>query len=297
MAFDPGTLKLFLRIDALGAFGRAGREIGLSATATTQRIKRLETELGVTLFNRTTRAVSLTADGKVFAAHAQRILGTIEDARSDLSNGSADIQCELRVTSSASFGRRYIAPCIAEFLQAYPQVSVRLELSDGIVDIVEHGFDLALRIGTLAPSTLIARRLADNPRILVASPVYLQRAGTPQQPADLANHNCLVLAENRHWKLRDEAGQIHDIKVQGNFSANYGEMITEAALADVGIALKSVWDIHHLLRDGSLLSLLSGYSIEPTWSLWAVRPPGQMVPARVRVFLDFLDAKFNSQPG
>ena len=165
-----------------------------------------------------------------------------------------------------------------------------------MVDIVEQGFDLALRIGTLTSSTLIARKLADNPRILVASPDYLQRMGTPQQPADLEQHNCLVLAHNHNWKLRDAAGQPHEVRAHGNFSTNYGEMITEAALADLGIALKSVWDIHHLLHDGSLQPVLQDFSVEPVWSLWAVRPPGRMVPARVRMFVDFLEAKFSSLP-
>ncbi len=196
------------------------------------------------------------------------------------------------MAGSASFGRRYIAPYIAEFLRAYPDVRVRLELSDGVVDIVEQGFDLALRIGTLASSTLVARKLADNPRLLVASPAYLEGAGRPRRPEELASHNCLVLAENRTWKLRDGAGQVHVIRVTGNFTTNYGEVITEAALADAGIALKSLWDIRHLLAESSLLPVLEGYTVEPVWSLWAVRPPGQMVPARVRAFIDFLEIKF-----
>ena len=292
MALESTSLELFVRVAALGAFGKAGREFGLSPTAATQRIKRLEVELGVKLFNRTTRAVALTTDGEVFLGHAERILANVEDARSDLSGGSTNIKGELRVTGSASFGRRYLAPHIAEFLRAHPDVRVRLELSDGVVDIVEQGFDLALRIGTLASSTLVARKLAENPRLLVASPAYLDREGRPRQPEDLASHNCLVLARNRNWKLRDRAGEVHEVRVTGNFATNYGEVITEAALADAGIALKSLWDIRHLLADGSLRPVLDDYSVEPVWSLWAVRPPGQMVPARVRAFIDFMEMKF-----
>jgi DNA-binding transcriptional LysR family regulator len=294
MSFDPGTLKLFLRIAALGAFAKAGRELALSPTATTQRIKALEAELGVTLFNRTTRAVALTADGKVFMTHATRILESIEDARSELAADRQNISGELRVAGSASFGRRHIAPCIAEFLQTHPQVSVRLELSDNIVDIVEKGFDLALRIGTLSSSSLVARKLADNPRLLVASPAYLERAGTPQTPAELAAHNCLVLADNHHWKLRDQSGKLHEQKVHGNFSTNYGEMITEAALANAGIALKSIWDIRYLLAQRKLIPVLEDYTIEPAWSLWALRPPGKVAPLRVSVFIDFLHTKFQT---
>ena len=138
-----------MRVSTLGAIGKAGREFGLSATAATQRIKGLEKELGAKLFNRTTRVVTLTAEGELFLNHANRILASFEDARTDLSGGLKNIRGQLRVTSSASFGRRHIAPHIAEFLQCYPEVTVHFDLSDSVIDIVEHGFDLALRIGSL----------------------------------------------------------------------------------------------------------------------------------------------------
>ena len=294
MSLEPDTLKLFVRAAVLGALGKAGREFGLSATATTQRIKGLERELGVQLFNRTTRAVSLTADGQVFLGHAKRIIESIEDARSDLSGSSRNIKGDLRVAGSASFGRRFIAPFIAEFLTVYPDINVELELSDGIIDIVEQGVDVALRIGDLSSSTLVARKLADNPRVLVASPKYLSDAGYPRSVADLSLHNCLVLSGNRNWKLCDAANRIHDVKISGNFSTNHGEVVTEAALAGVGIALKSVWDVRHLLADGTLRPVLEEYTIEPVWSLWAVRPPGRVVPARTRAFVDFIEMKFNA---
>ncbi len=289
---EQTTLELFVRAASLGAFGKAGREFGLSPTAATQRIKGLEAELGVKLFNRTTRAVSLTTDGEVFLGHAKRIIANLEDARSDLSGGTANIKGELRVAGSASFGRRYLAPYIAEFLRVHPDVRVRLELSDGIVDVVEQGFDLALRIGSLTSSSLVARKLADNPRVLVASPTYLKKAGQPQRPEDLLSHNCIVLDENRSWKLRGGDGKIHEVRVSGNFTTNYGEFITESALAHAGIALKSRWDIHPLLAEGLLRPVLEDFKIEPEWGLWAVRPPGQMVPARVRAFIDFMAMKF-----
>lgn len=292
MSFEPSTLELFVRVANLGAFGRAGRQFGLSPTAATQRIKGLEAELGVKLFNRTTRAVALTADGEMFLGHARRILQSIEDARTDLSGGTKNIKGALRVTGSASFGRRHIAPYVAEFLRAYPEVSVRLELSDGIVDIVEQGFDLALRIGVLTPSSLVARKLVENPRLLIASPAYLESAGRLRRPEDLMSHNCIVLGENRTWKLRDRSGAVHEVRVSGNFSTNHGDVVTEAALADGGIGLKSLWDVRQLLTEGSLLPVLEDYTVEPVWNLWAVRPPGQTVPARVRAFIDFMEMKF-----
>jgi len=292
MSFHPRTLELFIRVAALGALGKAGREFGLSPTAATQRIQALEAELGVKLFNRTTRAVALTAEGEVFLVHARRIITSVEDARSELSGGTTNIKGELRVAGSASFGRRYIAPIISEFLHTHPDVRVRLELSDSVVDVVEQGFDLAFRIGSVTGSSFVTQKIADNPRLLVASPTYLENSEPLRQPEDLISHNCIVLADNRNWKLRDRKGEIHEVRVAGNFTTNYGEAITEAAVADAGIALKSIWDIRELLAAGSLIPVLEDYCVEPLWSLWAIRPPGQMVPARVRAFVDFMEMKF-----
>lgn len=292
MSLDSDTLKLFARIATLSAFGEAGREFGLSPTAVTHRIKGLESELGVSLFNRTTRTVALTANGELFLKHTTRILESIEDARSEIAGGKNNIRGLLRVATSASFGRRFIAPHIAEFLDIYPHVSVKLDLSDRIIDIVEQGFDLALRIGTLSSSSLIASKITDNPRILVASPAYVKKAGKPQVPQDLTSHNCLVLGDNRNWRLRDEHGVVHDVRVAGNFSTNYGEVTSEAAIAHVGIALKSKWDIEQQLGDGSLVPVLETYAVDPLWSLWAVRPPAQIVPARTSVFIEFIKNKF-----
>ncbi len=292
MSLDPRTLELFVRVAALGAFGKAAHAFGLSPTAATQRIKGLEAELGVKLFNRTTRAVALTADGEVFLVHAKRILTNFEDARSDLSGGSTNVKGELRVTTSASFGRRYVAPYIAEFLAAHPNVSVRLDLGDAVIDIMEQGYDLALRIGTLTSSTLIARKLAVNPRLLVASPDYLSKKGHPKTPNDLTAHNCLVLGENRIWQLKGPDGATHNVRVSGNFVTNYGEATTEAALHGAGIALKSRWDIGPQLDNGLLVPVLDTLTVHPEWSVWAVRPPGQSVPARVRTFIAFMERKF-----
>lgn len=164
--------------------------------------------------------------------------------------------------------------------------------SDRVVDIVDQGFDLALRIGTLPSSSMVARKLADNPRLLVASPVYLKKAHIPRQPKDLASHNCIILGENTRWKLLDDKGGIHEMRVKGNFTTNYGEVVTEAALAHTGIALKSIWDIRHLITEGSLVPVLEDYVVDPLWKLWAVRPPGQIVPARVRTFISFMEGKF-----
>lgn len=294
MSLDSDTLQLFARIATIGAFGEAGREFGLSPTAVTHRIKMLERELGVTLFNRTTRTVALTANGEMFLKHTYKILDHIEDARSEMAGGKDNIRGELRIAGSASFGRRYIAPHIAEFLDIYPHVRVNLDLSDRVIDIVEQGFDLALRIGTLTPSSLIASKICDNPRILVASPEYLRKSGIPSTPEELASHNCLLLGHDRNWRLQDANGKVHVVRVSGNFSTNYGDVTAEAAIAGVGIALKSRWDIEQQLSEGTLVPLLEPYTVDPVWSLWAVRPPAQNIPARVRAFIDFMKDKMSN---
>lgn len=296
ISMDLKSLELFVRIAALGAIGKAGRELGLSRTAATQRIQELEARVGTQLLHRTTRAVSLSADGEVFLAHAKRIISSVEDAFADLQQSPDAIQGELRIASSASFGRRMITPYVADFLAMYPKVSIQLDMSDGVVDIVEQGFDMAIRLGELAPSTLKARALAASPRVVVAAPDYLAREGIPERPDDLKAHNCLVRADVRTWRFRatDEAGL--EVRVSGNFSTNLAEGITEAALSGLGIARKCVWEIAEHLETGALVTLLDSYIVVPEWRVFAVRSPSHRPPPRVRAFADFLDARFRTVP-
>ena len=220
MSLDLKSVEFFIRVAALGAIGKAGAEFGYSATAASQRIQNLEHALGAKLLNRTTRSVSLTRDGELFLNHAKKIIADVEDAVTDLQGTGKIIKGELRVTASASFGRRYIAPFIGEFLKQHPEVSIQLELSDSMFDIVRHGFDLALRIGVLEPSTLLAKKIADSPRLLVASKDYVNKYGMPKVAEDLVSHNCLLLGDMRLWQLRNEAGKLSEIKISGNFSTN-----------------------------------------------------------------------------
>ena len=294
MSFDLKTLRLFVRVAATGAIAKAGAEFGYSPTTSSQRLQALEAQLGCKLLNRTTRSVSLSADGEVFLAHAQKILADVDDAFIDLQGADTALRGELRVAASASFGRRYITPFIGEFFRKHPEVSINLALSDTTFDIVQHGFDLAIRIGALAPSTLMARKIADNPRILLASPEYLKIHGTPMCPADLARHNCITLNENRTWGLRDQTGKTTQTRINGNFNTSYGEAVTEAAATGVGIALKSKWDVLHHLKDGTLVPVLIDYAVEPDWKIWAVRPPGRLISARVRIFTEFIEAKLDT---
>ena len=294
MSLDPKSLELFVRVAALGAIGKAGAELGFSRTVATQRIQDLETAVGAQLLHRTTRTVSLSVDGEIFLGHARRILEDIEDALSDLQNDPTTVSGELRVASSASFGRKHLAPYMAEFLDLYPKLSVLLHLSDTAFDIIDNGFDLAIRLGELAPSTLKACRIGESPRVTVAAPHYLARNGVPTAPAELRDHNCLIRSDVRTWKTCGPDGQIEEVKVSGNYATNLAEAITEAALTGVGIARKCRWEVAEHLEAGALVVVLPDYTVLPEWGIYSVRPPSR-TPLRVRAFTDFIADKFEER--
>lgn len=291
MSFDVKNLELFVRVSTLGAIGRAGAEFKLSPTNATQRIQALEAELGVKLFNRTTRAISLTPDGEIFLEHAKRILNDVEDARSALSLTAKSVAGHIRVTSSASFARSHIIPFIPEFIAQYPDVTLDLNLTDSIVDIVEQGYDLAFRIGELVPSTLLAQKIDDNPQALIASPEYLARSGTPVTPADLADHVCIALGETRLWRLMADDGTVHEARITGPVKVNLGNAVSAWVLAGMGIGHTALWHSGPDLKAGRLVRVLPKYKLRPDTKIWAVRPPGRLMPARVKAFLDFMQGR------
>jgi len=292
MSLDPKSLELFVRVVALGAIGKAGAELGLSSTAATQRIQDLETVVGTQLLHRTTRTVSLSVDGEVFLGHALRILEDIEDAFSDLQNDPSTISGDLRVASSASFGRKHLAPHVSEFLGLYPNLSLQLHLSDTAFDIVENGFDLAIRLGEPSASTLKVRRIGESARIMVAAPGYLASRGVPDTPMDLRHHECLIRSDIRSWSTRGPDGKISNVKVSGKFNTNLAEAVTEAALSGMGIARKCRWEVIEYLQNGSLTEVLSDHTVLPEWGIFAVRSPSRIAPPRARAFTDFISNKF-----
>ena len=296
MSLDLKSLELFVRAAFLGAIGKAGAEVGLSRTAATQRIQSLETDVGVQLFHRTTRRLSLTSDGETFLGHAKRILDNVDEALSETQRDPRAIKGELRIASSASFGRRHIAPYVSEFLDEHPGVSIQLSLNDMVVDLVNGGFDLSIRLGELAPSSLKARRLAASPRIIVAAPAYLARQDLPNTPEELVKHNCLMRGDVRAWRLRGPDGKLRDYKATGNFASDSAEAITEAARTGLGIARKCKWEITEELESGALIQVFEEYTVMPEWSVFAVRSPSRHLPARVRAFIEFLREKLQSEP-
>lgn len=291
LSFDLKNLELFVRVAALGAIGRAGAEFNLSPTNTTQRIQALETDLGVKLLNRTTRSASLTPDGEIFVEHAKRILDHAEEARQVLSNTAESASGLLQITASATFGREHIVPFIPEFLEQHPKVTLDLNLTDMVVDIVEQGFELAFRIGDLAPSSLLAQKIDSNPEWLVASPDYVARKGVPQSPADLANHACLPLGSTRTWHLTGPDGKLHQVAVNGPVTVNHGEAMSVLILKGLGIGRAALWHVGPDIKSGRLIHILPDYRISSETNIWAVRPPARIMPARVKAFLDFMQQR------
>jgi len=294
-----GDIALFLRVLDLGSITAAARSLDLSVAVASQRLKRLERDLGVRLLHRTTRRLHTTPEGATLAVEGRALVEELEALGGSLRQAGAAVAGTLRVTASASFGRQYISPLLPEFLARHPALRVSLDLDDRVGDLVGSGFDLAIRIGALDDSTLVARRLAANRRVLCASPGYLQARGVPKTPADLADHDCVLLVGRNGrqdlWRLTDPAGAAIEVQVRGRFECNLGEALRDAVVADLGIAMHSFWHVHDDLRAGRLRVVLPDYPIAET-GIHAVMPERRLVPPRVRAFVDFLGERFAHPP-
>src|SRR5690606_13820091 len=294
-----GDLGLFLRVLDLGSISAAARSLDLSPAVASQRLKRLERELGVRLLHRTTRRLHPTPEGVALAEQGRELVEDLEALTGSLRRSATEVSGTLRVTTSASFGRLYVSPLLPEFLLAHPRLRISIDLSDQTRDLVSAGFDLAIRIGALADSTLVARKLASNRRVLCASPGYLRRHGAPRTPGDLARHECILLSGSQGrqdtWRLRDRAGHETAVRVQGRLESNFGEVVRDAAVAGLGIALHSTWHVCEDLHAGRLQAVLPDYAIADG-GIYALMPQRRLVPPRVRVFTDFLAQRFGENP-
>jgi DNA-binding transcriptional LysR family regulator len=294
-----GDLILFLRVLDQGSISAAARSLDLSVAVASQRLKRLEHDLGVRLLHRTTRRLHPTPEGIALAEQGRALVEDLEALTSGLRQGATDVVGTLRLTASASFGRQYVSPLLPAFMARYPRVRLSVNLTDQMVDMVSAGFDLAIRIGALDDSQLVARKLAVNRRVLCASPDYLRRFGTPRTPDDLAKHECVVLAGSQGrqdmWRLHDAEGKLHTVRVSGRLESTLGELLRDAALAGLGIAQHSTWHVWDDLRSGRLKVVLPDYSIADT-GIYAVMPQRRLVPLRVKAFVDFLAEQFGDTP-
>ncbi|MXN66195.1 LysR family transcriptional regulator [Stappia sp. GBMRC 2046] len=289
-------MEIFARVVSAGSMSAAGREMGLSPAVVSKRLRRLEERLGTRLLQRTTRQIALTEAGQGFYERVIAILASIEEAESFVTRKSALARGTLRVTAPTSFGRLHIAPHLPAFLAENPSLSINLDLEDDFVDIVGDGYDLAIRIAELADSSLVARRLAPIHRVLCASPDYIARHGEPDTIAELCEKHVSLAAQNQDpWRLQGPHGT-EIVRTNGPIRTNSSEVVREALISGAGIALRSTWDIGPELRDGKLRIILPAYRASKDVGLYAVYASRRFLPAKVRVFIDFLAGLYGPSP-
>ena len=293
MAAHLEEMRVFTKVVAAGSLSAAARELGSSPAVISRTLAALESRLGVRLVNRTTRRLHLTEEGAGYLDACTRILA-------DLGAGRSEPRGVLRVAIPASFGHQHIAPLVPAFVQRYPQVRLALSLSDRAVSLIEEGYDVAIRIAELEDSSLAARKLAPNRRVICASPSYLARHGTPRTPEDLLRHDFLMTTSEHDFSFpieyRDPAGAAGSLRVTGRYACDHWSVLRDWAVAGLGLALKSTWHVRRHLEDGSLVALLPGYTFDTDVAIYAVYPHRRHLPARTRAFIDFLAESFGPEP-
>ena len=272
-----------------GSLSAAARVEGVTPAIMARRLDALEERLGSQLVHRTTRRISFTEAGQNYLEDCVRILNDLAGAEASAARGSVQVSGHLRMTAPAGFGRRHVAPHVPVFLKRHQDVSITLDLSDRLVDLVNEGFDCAIRLGALADSNLVSVHLGEMQRVVVASPAYLEQRGTPQTPEDLASHDCLALGPQRGWTFRSGATgtKTRSIRVKGSMECNDGVVLAEWARAGAGLAWRSMWEVGEDLQAGRLVSVLDDWAAPPV-GIYAVFPERRHLPLKVRAFIDLL---------
>ena len=283
-------IESFVAVATKGSLTAAANAEGVAPAVIGRRIDALEERLGVKLLLRTTRRITLTHEGSAFLEDCQRILAELATAEASVTEGGVKASGHLRITAPAGFGRRHVAPLVPRFLGLHPDVSVSLNLSDRVVDIVNEGFDCAVRVGDLPDSSLVSVRLADNRRMCVATADYLKRQGTPKTPSDLARHRCLLLSSDasqpRGWAFTVDHKVVH-VRPAGTLDCSDGQVLHDWCAQGLGIAWRSTWEVQEEVGDGRLLAVLEDYAAPPN-GIYAVFPQRKHLPLRVRLWIDFL---------
>ncbi|MEY3294580.1 MAG: hypothetical protein RLZZ451_628 [Pseudomonadota bacterium] len=291
-------IESFVAVSTKGSLTAAALAEGVAPAVIGRRIDALEERLGVKLLVRTTRRITLTHEGSAFLEDCQRLLADLANAEASVTAGGVKASGHLRITAPAGFGRRHVAPLVPAFLAQHPEVSLSLNLSDRVVDIVNEGFDCAIRVGDLPDSSLVSLRLADNRRLCVAAPDYLARAGTPASPADLTKHQCLTLSsdasQTRGWAFLVD-GQVTHLRPGGRLDCSDGQVLHRWCVQGLGIAWRSTWEVEGDIAAGRLVSLLQDYAAPPN-GIYAVFPQRRHLPLRVRLWIDFVKHSFGD-PG
>lgn len=282
-------VAVFVEAAAVGSLAGAARKLGIAPMAASRRLASLEQVLGVRLIHRTTRSMALTGEGVAFLPHAQTMLEEEANGRAALQPATGEAVGMLRITASVPFGRKVVTPMMPAFMDAYPDLRVDLLLTDRVVDIVGEGIDLAVRIAPMRDSRLVARRIADNPRGLYASPAYLRAHGVPATAPDLVPHQCLVATGTTHWTFQRD-GRSFRQRVSGRFTASSVEALHQACLGGMGIANLSIWDARGEVQSGELVPVHLEDGEPAPLGVWAVYPTRRQVPPKVRLFIQALEA-------
>lgn len=289
------AFETFASVAARGSLSAAARAEGVAPAVIGRRMDALEEHLGVKLMVRTTRRLTLTHEGVAFLEDCQRILAEVASAEASVSAGNLQAGGHLRIAAPAGFGRRHVAPLVPPFQAAHPQLRISLDLSDRLVDLAAESYDCAVRVGDLPDSSLISIRLADNQRLAVATPAYLDAHGTPQHPRELAQHRCLTLSseasQTRGWAFMENGRVIHQ-RVTGTLDCNDGQVLHDWCLAGHGIAWRSGWEVGHEIAAGTLVAVLQDFMAPPN-GIYAVLPHRtRHLPLRTRLWVDFLKTHY-----
>lgn len=291
-------MRTFVAVVEAGSFTAAADRLAVAKSAVSRRVSALEARLGAALLSRTTRRIRLTDTGRSFYERSVRILADLDEAEAAVAREHGELRGRLRVALPLSFGIRHMCRPIAEFSRRHPRIEFDLDLNDRRVDLIEEGADVAIRIGHLKDSSLIARRLFEARTVVVAAESYLERFGRPQEPEELAEHRCLVYAnlpDPGTWVCRDDEGRARRVQIGVHMSASSGDFLTAAATEGLGIALQPTFIAGDAIRRGELVPVLSGYHW-PVTPAWAVYPPARQLSSRVRAFIDFVAEEFSGTP-
>jgi DNA-binding transcriptional LysR family regulator len=292
------ALRVFSQVVESGSFSAAAEKLGLSTTAMSRHVAELEAHLQTRLLNRTTRRVSLTESGRAFYERTVQLLADLEEAEQEASRAAVVPRGTIKLTTSVNFGVRHLAPAIAAFLAAHSGVRFDVSLSDRIVDLVEEGFDLGVRIGAPGSDNIVARKLGETRLVPCASPRYLQAHGAPQVPEDLVRHNCFTyeyVTPRNLWRFRDASGAERAVRVSGGLHSNNGELLAEAAAQGAGIVFEPAFIVGPDVRAGRLVPLLQEF-VAPPMPIYAVYPSRKHLSAKVRLFVEFLVERFSQAP-
>jgi DNA-binding transcriptional LysR family regulator len=292
------AMQAFVHVVEAGSFVRAADRLGTSTSSASRLVADLEAHLGARLLNRTTRKLSLTETGQAYYERCVQLLGDVEEAETAAGAAAAAPSGRLKLTCPYNLLAQPIAPAIAEFNRRHPPVSFDVTVADRVIDLVDEGFDLAVRIGAPGGGQLVARRLGATQLLACAAPSYLQRHGTPRQPADLARHRALTyayVASPFQWRLVDAEGRPQEVRVGGPLHANSGELLVAAAVAGMGIVFEPDFVVAPFLARGELRRVLPEFA-GPRLEVWAVYPSRRHLSAKVRLFVDYLAEIFAADP-